>query len=66
MQDQSRMPGEDTGDWTLVLRTQPQARLDLSGLQSPIGKGVEEKRLNLAISKALKFRPISSPKVLCL
>ena len=61
MQDQSRMPGEDTGDWTLVLRTQPQARLDLSGLQSPIRKGVDEKRLNLAISK----EP-SSPKVLCL
>lgn len=55
------MPGEDTGDWTLVLRTQPQARFDLSGLQSPIRKGVDEKRLNLAISK----EP-SSPKVLCL
>ena len=55
------MPGEDTGDWTLVLRMQPQGRLDLSGLQSPIRKGVDEKRLNLAISK----EP-SSPKVLCL
>ena len=55
------MPGEDTGDWTLVLRTQPQARLDLSGLQPPIGKGVDKKQLNLAISK----EP-SSPKVLCL
>ena len=59
VQDQNRIPGEDTGDWTLVLRMQPQARLDLPGLQFPVGKGVDEKRLNLAISKAP-----SSPKVL--
>lgn len=33
VQDQSSMTQEDTGDWTLVWRMQPQAGLNLSGHQ---------------------------------
>ena len=44
VQDQSSMPQEDTGDWTLVSRMQPQAGLNLSGHQFLVVKKKKKKK----------------------